>query len=104
MSGLKIVTNNVPRDVVEAYELSADERTDFDYLDWSAIDEGRDSGSFVRYRGELYDLSEFTAWDNPASPTRDRRWDGVRADTFFSGLVVRYCDDHERVVVGRCYS
>ena len=100
---MKITTNHVPRDVVDALELSADERAEFDYLDWPAIDRGEDSASFVRFKGELYDLGEFERWDNPASPTREG-WDGFRSDSFFSGLVVRYVDDCERVVVGTVLS
>jgi hypothetical protein len=103
MSDLTIITNNVPRDITDAWELTAAERADFDYLNWDAIDAGSDSASFIRYRGELVDLGEFMAWDNPASPTRGH-WDGVRSDSFFSGLVVRYCDDHERIVVGRYFA
>ena len=95
----RIITNNVPRLITDAYELTADERKEFDYLNWEAIDNGRDSASFVRYKGELYDLGEFVAWDNPASPTR-AGWDAYRSDSFFSGLVVRYCEDHDYVVVG----
>src|SRR5262245_31429871 len=97
---MDITTNNVPRDILEAYDLTADERADFDYLDWRALEAGEDSASFFRYRGQVYDLGEFMRWDNPSSPTR-AGWDGYRSDSFFSGLVVRYCDDHERIVVGR---
>lgn len=101
MPDLKITTNHVPRDIVDASELNMDERSDFDYIDWDGIDAGTDSASFVRYRGELHDLSEFEVWDNPASPTR-MGWDGVRPDSYFSGLVVRYADDQcETVVIGR---
>jgi hypothetical protein len=100
---LTIITNNVPRDVIDGWELSADERAEFDYIDWPAVERGEESASFVRYRGELYDLGEFVWWDNPDSPCR-RRWDGVRSDTFFSGTVVRYVDNCERVVVGRFYA
>jgi hypothetical protein len=99
MSDLRIKTNHVPRDVIEGYELSADERAEFDYIDWDAVDDGSASPQFFRYRGELYDLDEFMVWDNPASPTREN-WDGYRSDSFFSGLVIRYVDDFERVVVG----
>jgi len=98
-----IKTNNVPRDVIDAWELTADERERFDYLDWAAIERGEDRASFFRYRGELHDLGEFMVWDNPASPTRGP-WDGFRSDSFFSGLVVRYVDDCERVVVGLALS
>jgi hypothetical protein len=100
---MKVTTNNVPRPVIDAYELTAKEREQFDYLDWPAIDEGRDSASFFRYKGELYDLSEFERWDNPASPTREG-WDGFRSDSYFSALVVRYADHGESVVVGLALS
>lgn len=43
MSNATIVTNNVPRFTIDAYELSPKERTEFDYLDWAAIDDGRES-------------------------------------------------------------
>jgi hypothetical protein len=92
---LIIKTNNVPRDVIDAWELTADERAQFDYLDWSAIESGSDSASFFRYRGELHDLGEFMARTSNDLPG----WDGFRSDSFFSGLAVRYCDDLERVVV-----
>jgi hypothetical protein len=38
-------------------------------------------------------------WDNPESPTR-QGWDGYRSDSYFSGIVVRYVDDGERVIAG----
>ncbi len=100
---MTIKTNNVPRDVVEAHELTEAERAEFDYLDWPAIEDGRGSASFFRYKGEVYDLGEFEVWDNPASPTR-QNWDGFRSDSFFSAIVVRYVEDYERVVVGLALS
>lgn len=103
MSRLTIITNNVPRDVIDAWELTPAEREEFDYHDWKAIEEGRDSASFFRYKGELYDLAEFFPWDNPASPTRGY-WDGMQSDSYFSGLVIRYVSDFEQVIVGRFYS
>lgn len=100
---MRIITNHVPRDVVEAWELTAEEREEFSYIDWPKVATGEESASFVRYRGELIDLGEFCVWDNPASPTREG-WDGFRSDSFFSGLVVRYVDNFERVVVGLALS
>lgn len=96
---MRVITNHVPRDVIEGWELSAGEREEFSYIDWPKVDTGDASAHFVRYRGELVDLGEFERWDNPASPTREG-WHGFRPDSFFSGLVVRYLDDFERVVVG----
>jgi hypothetical protein len=100
---MEIRTNNVPRDIVGAWELSPAERAEFDYIPWDAVDRGEDGASFVRFKGQLYDLGEFERWDNPASPTR-KGWDGIRPDSFFSGVVIRYCDDFERVVVGTYFA
>lgn len=91
-----IITNYVPRDVVDAYELTSAERAEFDYLDWDAIERGEDSASFFRYKGRVYDLGEFERATGPELAG----WDGMRADSFFSGLVVRYVDEFERVIVG----
>lgn len=103
MTDINVKTNNVPRPVIDAYELSAAERQEFDYFDWDAVERGELSPTFFRFKGELYDLGEFMVWDNPASPTRGH-WDGYRSDSFFSGLVVRYCEDYEWVVVGTFYA
>lgn len=105
---MRIKTNHVPRPVLDASELSIAERAEFDYLDWSALEDGSDSASFIRFKGEVYDLGEFMVWDNPSSPTR-HGWDGYRSDSYFSGLVVRYLfdDDHgygEMVIVGTYFA
>ena len=104
MSDLQIITNRVPRDVVEAYELTPAERKDFDYLDWAAIERGEDSASFFRYQGEIYDLGEFMTTGGLPEFSPLRQWHGYHSDSFFSGVLVRYVDDCERVVIGRFYS
>jgi hypothetical protein len=100
----KVTTNNKPRPVIDAWLLTAKEREDFDYLDWEAIEDGRDSASFFRYRKELYDLGNFLAWDTAWTGPRPEwagRWDGFYNDSFFTGMVVRYASpDCEQVVVG----
>jgi hypothetical protein len=95
---MEIKTNNVPRDVIEAYELSPDERKEFDYLDWDKIEAGEDSASFMRYKGEIYDLG-----DIERAPSALSGWDGYIPETHFSGIVLRYCPDtnYEQVIVGR---
>lgn len=93
-SAPRIITNNVPRLLIDAYELTEREREQFDYLDWRAIDAGEDGVTFFRYRGRLYSLSEFMRTDLAG-------WDGIATDSFFSGTVVRFLpDDEDRVVVG----
>jgi hypothetical protein len=108
---LTIVTNNVPRDIVEAWELTPNERKEFDYLDWEAIEAGNDSASFFRYRGEVYDLGEFTAVPSAdRQPMRPfpRPWQAYQSDSYFSGILIQYvADDYDswsRVIVGRYYS
>lgn len=103
---VKIVTNSVPRDVLDASELSAAERAEFDYLDWAALEAGEDSASFVRYGGRVYDLGEFMAEATVPGALTNRSgplagWGGYMSESFFSGLVVRFVDDGERVIVGR---
>jgi hypothetical protein len=99
MSDLTIITNNVPRFTVDAYELTLEERKEFNYLNWEAIEAGEASATFFRYKGEVYDLGEFMS----PSWGRLRGWHGYRSDSFFSGIVVRFVDD-ESIVVGRYYS
>lgn len=101
---VRITTNNVPRNIIDAYELTEKERAEFDYLNWSAIDEGSDSASFIRFKGTLYDLSEFMAWTNPPANSPLAKWHGYHSDSFFSGLVIRYCNDHDSVIVGTYYA
>lgn len=108
MTDFTVKTNNVPRDVIFAHELTAAERADFDYIDWPAIDRGETSAEFVRYKGVLLDLGEFFAdygiLKGSGLPAHLSAWDGYQSDTFFSATVVRYVDNFERVVIGRVYS
>lgn len=100
MSNLTIRTNNKPRLIIDDYQLTEKERLDFDYPDWQAIDRGEDFACFFRYKGQMYDLGEFTrvAADSPLSG-----WEGGSADSFFSGVVVRYTEDGEHVIVGQYF-
>jgi hypothetical protein len=114
-TAITIRTNNVPRDVINAWELTAAEQAQFDYLDWEAIEDGRDSAQFFRYRGELYDLSQFSRVIHPdaqrahpmeCSEPAFQGWDGYMSDSFFSGMLIRWAHDEnghpdfERVIVG----
>lgn len=101
-----ITTNSHPRDVIEAWELSESERAQFDYLDWEAIERGDGLAAFFRYRGDLYSLGEFlTTSRDFGGPRFDefRAWDGYMPDTYWSGMLVRYAEDFERVIVARFY-
>ena len=112
MSELTIKTNNVPRDLLSGYELTDKERQELDYIAKIGDIEAWSNcvNQFFRYRGEIYDLHEFVrivpygTCDNSFCHRSDNpkllAWDGIQTDSFFSGIVVRYCDDYESVVVG----
>lgn len=116
MAQLTIVTNNVPRFLIYAYELTEKERLEFDYMDWEEIDQGEDSASFFRYKGQLYDLGEFQRIVRPGSRitfgadffdpgNQFSGWHGIQSDSYFSGLLVKCVgEDMDSVVVGRYYS
>jgi hypothetical protein len=88
-----ITTNHVPRDLIDAYTLTPADREQFDYLNWRAIDDGRDSATFFRYQGDLYDLGEFMRGGAEG-------WDGSTATSAFTGILVKLASDGERVIVG----
>lgn len=93
-----IKTNNRPRHIVYGYELTPKEQKDFDYYDNS---EDFNSASFFRYRGHVYDLSQFMRVEGNMALLG---WDGYSSDTYFSGVLVKYTDDPDSVIVGMYYS
>ena len=96
---MNITTNNQPRDLLCAWEIPAAVlASEFDY-----IENPEESGArFFQYRGWWYDINEFMRCDfAPAHTEMDplRAWDGYASDSYFSGVLVRYTDDCERVIV-----
>ena len=87
---MKIITNNHYRNILDAYELTSKELESFDYLE-----EGE--GSFIRYKGDVWDLGEFMRTDL-------KDWDGISSDTYFSGAVIKLSEDGDTVKVGYVYS
>ena len=100
---LEIVTNNVPREVITGFELTDEERSEFDYISQDDLP-GRE---FVRYKGQVYDLDEFTRCTlNGFDQDAWNKWDGYFSDSAFSGILVRYCygDYIGCVVMGTYYA
>jgi len=99
MNEIKIISNNVPRDIIDGEKLTEEERKEFDYIDWT---DGYEH-SFFRYKGNLYDV-------NDCEPIfRDtiqafKQWSGIFTETFFSGVVFRYVNNMDQVIVGRYYT
>ena len=104
MGVVEITTNNTPRDVIQAWELSDSERESFDHIDWHKIAVGEESDpGFLRYKGTLYSLDDFTTTAG-LDGTLDM-WDGYVNWTYFSGIVVRFVPGTEmdQIIVGRYF-
>lgn len=96
---MEIRTNNKPRAVLTWPDLSDREQGDFDWLE---TDESRHAESFVRYRGNVYALSEFMRATSPEL----KPWDGFHTDSAFSAVLIRFPNPHdtESAVMGFAYS
>jgi hypothetical protein len=95
-----IKTNYQFRNTLYAYELTEEERKEFDYY----TDEELEFVTFVRYKGQIIDLGQFEWNANAIMNEFGDTWHGYSSDSYFSGLLVKYSDDHEQVVMGRYYS
>lgn len=100
---LTVITNNQSRLLLNWNELTDKEKSEFDYL---KTEDRQAEASFFRYRGWVYDVSEFTSTVN-VGPLAS--WHGYASDTFFSGVCIRWliedgCYDYDRLIVGRYYS
>ena len=91
------ITGRQEHEIIDACQLTPDERAEFDYLDWPAIDDGRDGATFFRRDGDLYDLGNFMR-TSPGSTEYRLGWHGCRGDSFFSGILVHISDDGETVL------
>lgn len=96
---MKIKTNNAPRHLVCGYELTQKEAGEFDYLSPDELNERE----FVRYKGRVYDMGEFMRIDKTVAPHPQREgwehWHGYSSDSFFSGVLVKFPDDGQSVVM-----
>ena len=91
---MTIVTNNQPRDLLYWQDLTAKEQNEFDWLD---TEDRQNEAVFFRYRGWTYCLDQFERSINP-------KWDGFAPDSFFSGVLVKFVNDMEQVIVATYYS
>jgi hypothetical protein len=78
--------------MLDKSDLSDKERAQFNY----------DVMDLVRYKNSVYDLGEFTAAIPEAFGTTG--WDGIINETFFSGILIKFTDDPDYVIMGRYYT
>ena len=102
MASLTVRTNNVPRDYLFGSYFQGKERTEmlkeFDYH----TEEEFDSSSFVNYKGYWYDLGTFVYIGDLNGELGE--WECYSSDSYFSGVVIRYVNDNEQVVMGTYFS
>ena len=98
---MQIKTNHKPRHILYRWQLTPKESAEFDYLP-------ENEGEFLRYKGQVYDLGEFMRIEKSTAPHCQRegweKWHGYSSDSFFSGVLVKYCEGFESVIVGTYYS
>ncbi|QGH73793.1 hypothetical protein [Vibrio phage vB_VhaM_VH-8] len=87
---MKVITNNVPRQLIYGYELTDKQKQDFDYID------DIDSHNFVKYKDMVFDVSEFMITDIDG-------WDGISGQSYFNGYLIKMIDS-DTVIMGRYYS
>ena len=99
---MNIVTNNAPRQLINGFELSDKEREEFDYLGEDELCES----VFFKYKGVIYDLNEFMRITDTMTlhDSQLKEWHGYMADSYFSGILVRYIERDEEVIVGQFFS
>ena len=86
---IRIRSNYNERQFIYGYELTEKELEEFDYIPDAQLS----YHSFIKYKGQVYDPSEFMAVDMTSQclPEGFEHWHGYQSDTFFSGLLIRYC-------------
>lgn len=101
-----IKTNFQYRDILSWYDLAPKEQAEFNYIK----DQNRAEWSeFFRYRGNVYDLGDFSRiitehrpgfyhYTEPDSPLA--QWEAIASDSYFSGVVIKYNEDHSKIIVG----
>ena len=102
---MEIRTNNASRALVYGWE-----RKEFDYFNKEDLDSHR----FFRFKTQVYALGEFVRISTVASNDWSHRvepdsplaaWDGIKTESAFSAVVVKYCPmDEDRVVIGQVFS
>lgn len=98
---MTIKTNNRPRDILRWHDLTEKERAEFDYLD---TEEKQSDAIFVRYRGWTYDLGDFMTTSGMSEDSSLRKWHGYHSDSFYSGVLIKYVEGHERVILATIYT
>lgn len=105
MTDMQIIDIEYDVEIVHEYELTAEEREDFDYMDWNAMEAGTDSASFFRYGGSVYSTADFSPDFGISAgtglPENLREWSAYLSESAWSAVVIRWQDEScETVTIG----
>ena len=87
---LQITTNNHER--LFSYRYDVPEKILQEQFDYQDPEETQDG--FFKFKGYWYHLDQFMRIDQNA-PDDFQKWDGYRADSFYSGVLIKCSDDLE---------
>ena len=97
-----ITTNSVPRECIMGMHLLGSLKQElmaqFDYLTPDEFDEME----FFKYKGHWYSIGDFMCLDS-SHPFSTMQWDGYSSDSYFSGVLMKYCYDGT-VIVGSYFA
>jgi hypothetical protein len=95
---VNIKTNHKPRLLIDGSELTDKEAAEFDYMDDVM------EGTFFRYKGIVYSLDQFMRIDNNTELSDWHSWHGYHSDSYFSGVLVKFTNDCDMIIVATYYS
>lgn len=98
--GATIRGNGQAHDLIYWFDLTSKEKKEFDSLDTT---DRQENAIFFRYRGNVYDLGEFSRVESYA-PKYLQCFDAYASDTFFSGIGIRLTEDNGAVFCYTLYS
>jgi hypothetical protein len=98
---MTIKTNRHHYPILNWVDLSPEEQSNFDYLN---SEDRQAEAEFFRYRGNVYDLGEFIHPQSFNCETEFLKWDGYQSDSFFSGILIKFVDGFESVIVATYFS
>lgn len=93
LSPMKVKTNNQHRPIIYGYELPPKARAEFDYYE---SEDELNEACFFQYKGEFWDIGQFIRQSGPS-------WDGCHALTAFSGILIKFVDNYDAVIVAYCH-
>lgn len=91
-------TNNQQRPTIQWFELTDAQKADLDWLDTEELQD--DFTGFV-YKGQVYDLSDFTVLDDENYTVKG--WHGVLGESAFSAVVIKISSCNDFVTVGKVF-